>query len=174
MIPQVSTEFTPIVQQGTQPTRSIYEEVYRRYRHEYIANVVRRGIRIEQEELTKRIEEMLRTISQALTRAAIELHLAKYVKDPKLKELLVKDEKLREIIAKSVYEIENYLNEMKIEHNIEVELWKDVEVDWTEIVINVKAKYNTHEEKMKIWGELCKILDKIDRERKLLVDISRL
>ena len=69
--------------------------------------------------------------AQALTKAVVELHLAKYIKNPKLKELLVKNEKLRETIAKSIYKIENYLNEMKIEHNVEVELWKDVEVEWT-------------------------------------------
>jgi len=103
-----------------------------------------------------------------------EVDLEKYIEDSKLKELLSKDSELKNTLTSMIREIECYLNERYLEYKISIELWQDSEVNWNEIFINVKVNYKSHDEKMKIWKELCKLTDKINIDGKILIDVSKL
>ena len=172
------TEFVPTIPTKTELAPSIYDGIYRNIKpftgvkfKFQVSEALESKI---EEDVIRGVANYFKNISLALANVAIELHLLKYVKDTVLREQLLKNERLRTILIKSLHKIESYLNEMGLEHDTKVELWQDKELNWNEIVINVKTDYKSHEEKMKIWKDLCRILDEVDKDNKILIEVNRL
>ena len=75
----------------------------------------------------------------------------------------------------AIPQIFTYLNKSGKRYRLRAQLWRDIEVeDWEEHVINIEIEHKTHEEKMKIWKELCDIVYEIDPNVTFLVEIEKL
>jgi len=95
--------------------------------------------------------------------------------DDALKEKAEKDENLRIILVSAIPQIFTYLNKSGKRYRLRAQLWRDIEVeDWEEHVINIEIEYKTHEEKMKIWKELCDTVYEIDPNVTFLIEIEKL
>ena len=95
--------------------------------------------------------------------------------DEALKAKVEKDENLRMILVSAIPQISTYLNKSGKRYRLRAQIWRDIEVeDWVENVIILEVEYEDHEEKMKIWKELCDISYKIDPSAAFLVEVERL
>ena len=95
--------------------------------------------------------------------------------DEALKAKVEKDENLRMILVSAIPQISTYLNKSGKRYRLRAQIWRDIEVeDWVENVINIEIEYKTHEEKMKIWKELCDTVYEIDPNVTFLIEIEKL
>ena len=76
------------------------------------------------------------------------------------------------ILARIILQISAYLDKKGKKYKLRAHVWRDVESeDWEENVIEVE--YREHEEKMKIWKELCDLVYKNNQNITLLVEVER-
>lgn len=99
--------------------------------------------------------------------------IEKYL-DEALKDKVEKDENLRMILVSAIPQISTYLNKSGKRYRLRAQIWRDIEVDWVENVITLEVEYENHEEKMKIWKDLCDVAYKIDPNATFLVEVERL
>jgi hypothetical protein len=100
--------------------------------------------------------------------------IGKYL-DEALKDKVEKDENLRMILVSTIPQISTYLNKNVKRYRLWAQIWRDIELeDWEENVIILEVEYENHEEKMKIWKDLCDVAYKIDTNANFLVEVKRL
>ena len=117
--------------------------------------------------------EVVREISEEIKKA-FDLSIERYLDDT-LKEKIKQDENLGIILTNSILGISMYLDGYGKAYKIRAQLWRDIELpDWEENVITVEIEYKTHEEKMRIWKELCDLIHAIDSEVTVLIDVRKL
>lgn len=117
--------------------------------------------------------EVVRGISEEIKKVS-ELSI-EWCLDDRLKEKIKQDENLGIIITNSIQGISTYLDGYRKAYKIRAQLWRDIELpDWEENVITVEIVYKTHEEKMRIWKDLCDLIHAIDPEVTVLIDVRKL
>lgn len=95
--------------------------------------------------------------------------------DEALKAKVEKDENLRMILVSAIPQISTDLNKSGKRYRLRAQIWRDRELeDWEENVITLEVEYENHEEKMKIWKDLCDVAYKIDPNATFLVEVERL
>lgn len=116
-------------------------------------------------------------IIEGIQRATEEeafMGIGKYLDDA-LKEKVEEDEYLRMNLVSAIPQISTYLNKNVKRYRLKAQVWRDIELeDWEENVITLEVEYEDHEEKMKIWKDLCDVAYKIDPNATFLVEVERL
>jgi len=89
----------------------------------------------------------------------------------RLKDLLNQDVELRVILGRAIVKISEYLSEKKMKGKLAAELWEDPESGDEEVILNVYIPA-PFEERVRIWGEIEKLLNDIDPEFRIVLSIE--
>jgi len=89
----------------------------------------------------------------------------------RLKDLLNQDVELRVILGRAIVKISEYLSEKKMKGKLAAELWEDPESGDEEVILNVYIPAS-FEERVRIWGEIEKLLNDIDPEFRIVLSIE--
>jgi len=89
----------------------------------------------------------------------------------RLEDLLNQDVELRTILERAIVKISEYLSEKKMRGKLAAELWEDPESGDEEVILNVYIPAS-FEERVRIWGEIEKLLNDIDPEFRIVLSIE--
>ena len=89
----------------------------------------------------------------------------------RLKDLLNQDVELGVILGRAIVKISEYLSEKKMKGKLAAALWEDPESGDEEVILNVYIPAS-FEERVRIWGEIEKLLNDIDPEFRIVLSIE--
>ena len=89
----------------------------------------------------------------------------------RLEDLLNQDAELRTILERATARLSEYLSEKKMKGKLAAELWEDPESGDEEVILNVYIPAS-FEERVRIWGEIEKLLNDIDPEFRIVLSIE--